>query len=48
LGKISDSQGSILVKFAEKPEPNPVAYIKMMSSADDDMPEEVDYSNTYT
>ena len=43
LGKIAESQTLILAKFAGKPEPNPVADLKMMRVED---VEELDYSNT--
>ena len=45
LGKIAESQTLILAKFAGKPEPNPVADLKMMRVEDDEDIEELDYSN---
>ena len=45
LGKIAESQTLILAKFAGKPEPNPVADLKMMRVKDDENIEELDYSN---
>ena len=46
LGKIAESQTLILAKFAGKPEPNPVADLKMVrSSTDGDDTEELEYSN---
>ena len=45
--KIAESQTLILAKFAGKPEPNPVADMKMMRSTEG-TPEELDYSNAPT
>ena len=46
---IAESQTLILAKFAGKPEPNPIADLKMMrSTKEDDMTEELDYSNAPT
>src|SRR4051794_15680300 len=46
LGKIAESQSLILAKFAAKPEPNPIADLKMMRiSTGDDKPIELDYGN---
>ena len=47
MAKIAESQTLILAKFAGKPEPNPVADMKMMRSTED-APEELDYSNAPT
>ena len=49
LGKIAESQTLILAKFAGKPEPNPIADVKMMrGSTGDDKPIELDYGNAPT
>ena len=49
MGKIAESQTLILAKFAGKPEPNPIAGVKMMrSSTGDDKPLELDYGNAPT
>ena len=49
MAKITESQTSILAKFAWKPEHNPVVDLKMTrSTKDDDMTEELDYSNAPT
>jgi hypothetical protein len=50
FGKIADSQGLIIGKFAGKPKPNLVPDLKMMRSSvdDDDMPEELNNINAPT
>ena len=47
MAKIAESQTLILEKFAGKPEPNPVADLKMMRNKED-APEQLDYSNAPT
>ena len=49
MAKIAESQTLILAKFVGKPEPNPVVDLKMIrSTKEDDMTEELDYSNAPT
>jgi hypothetical protein len=48
IAKIVESPTHILAKFAGKPEPNPVESVKMMTSSDEDMPKELNYSHAPT